>query len=417
MTRPLGSKSPGESDMKDDLQESKVTNNETREFSDEQDMPVGIGEAPVFSEAVLHSSDWTVETIVSQLTRRNIDINPRFQRRDAWDNGKKSRFIESVILGLPIPQIVLAERKGERGRYIVLDGKQRLLSLMQYTGNAEGPKNGFGLSGLEVRTDLTRKKFNHLESDPGLEADLNAFNNYTIRAVVIRNWPDTEFLHLVFVRLNTGTVKLSPQELRQALFPGEFSNFVDDWSAESSELQELLGRASPDPRMRDLELLVRFLAFHYLINDYPGRMKEFLDTLTNTLNDNWVDMQDDIKAVVKEFALACRAIIEIFGAEGAARKEDSRSFNRAIFDALAFYAFDGKIREAMLANPQQVRDEYQTTLGVEAFSQAVESDTAGTPNTQTRLEVWGEHLRKAIGLQFALPELEKGRIRFSGFWS
>ena len=98
----------------------------TNEFVDELDTPLGTEEVPLFSDAVLHSSDWTVETLFSQLKRKNIDINPRFQRRDAWDSGKKSRFIESIILGLPIPQIVLAERKGERGRYIVLDGKQRL---------------------------------------------------------------------------------------------------------------------------------------------------------------------------------------------------------------------------------------------------------------------------------------------------
>lgn len=388
----------------------------TSEFVDELDTPLSTEEVPTFSDAVLHSSDWTVETIVSQLKRKNIDINPRFQRRDAWDSGKKSRFIESIITGLPIPQIVLAERKGERGRYIVLDGKQRLLSLLQYTGNAEGPRNAFALSGLEVRTDLARKKFAHLESDPNLEADLNAFNNYTIRTVVIRNWPDTEFLHLVFLRLNTGSVKLSPQELRQALFPGDFSNFVDDWSADSPVLHELLGRSTADPRMRDVELLVRFLSFHYFINNYRGRMKGFLDIATGELNENWPRMEGDIRYVVDKFAAACQAIMEIFGVDKAARKEGSRSFNRAIFDALVFYAIDDRIRAAMLGNQSSTRDAYSATLRLEEFAQAVESDTAGTPNTHARLAMWGAHLRTAIGLSFALPILDEGKLRFNGFW-
>jgi hypothetical protein len=124
------------------------------EFVDEDDAVLGAEETAAFSEAVLYSSDWTVQTIISQLTNRNIDMNPRFQRRDAWQPGGKGRFIESVILGFPIPQIVLAEKKGLRGQFIVLDGKQRLLTLLQFTGNAEGPKNGFRLAGLEVRSDL-----------------------------------------------------------------------------------------------------------------------------------------------------------------------------------------------------------------------------------------------------------------------
>ena len=103
------------------------------EFVEEDDAPPNADETQRFSQAVLYASDWTVETVVSQLERGNIELNPQFQRRDAWSARAKSRFIESIILGLPIPQIVLAERRNQRGRYIVLDGKQRLLSCLLYT--------------------------------------------------------------------------------------------------------------------------------------------------------------------------------------------------------------------------------------------------------------------------------------------
>jgi len=133
------------------------------EFTEEDDAPPDPSETRLFSQAVLYASDWTVETVVSQLERGNIELNPQFQRRDAWNVRAKSRFIESVILGLPIPQIVLAEKVNQRGRYIVLDGKQRLLSLLQFTGKFNGPQNAFGLSGLQVRSDLVRKKYRHFE--------------------------------------------------------------------------------------------------------------------------------------------------------------------------------------------------------------------------------------------------------------
>ncbi len=163
------------------------------EFTDEQEPPIEQDKVIDFTAAVLHASDWTVETILSQLRRGNIELNPRFQRRDAWNTARKSRFIESVILGLPIPQIVLAEKRDQRGRYIVLDGKQRLLSLLQFTSySSEEPSCGFALSSLDARKDLTRVKYSKLELEPIHQNDLNAFLNHTIRTVVIRNWPSTD---------------------------------------------------------------------------------------------------------------------------------------------------------------------------------------------------------------------------------
>lgn len=80
-------------------------------------------------QAVVWGTDWTAGTIVSQIEKGFIDLKPKFQRREAWDDKRKSLFIESLVLGLPIPQIILAERKEKRGTYIVIDGKQRLISL------------------------------------------------------------------------------------------------------------------------------------------------------------------------------------------------------------------------------------------------------------------------------------------------
>jgi hypothetical protein len=374
------------------------------EFVEEQDAELDASLTQNFSDAVLHSADWTVETLVSQLQRGNIEMNPRFQRRDAWSVRRKSAFIESLILGLPVPQIVLAEKQGQRGKYVVLDGKQRLLSLLQFTGNAEGPNNAFRLSGLEARGDLARKTFKAFQA-PELESDLNAFLNYTVRTVVIRNWPNYDFLHLVFLRLNTGSVKLSPQELRQAMFPGMFSDKVDDKAGASLPLQTLLGRNAPDPRMRDVELLVRFLGFHFYLSEYSGRMKDFLDITCSRLNENWQDQSPKVEEAITKFDAATDLLIETFGADGVARKSNSRSFNRAIFDALVFYAANDVIRSEMMKNSAKVRSAYASVIENQAFLDASESDTAGVPNTFARLHIWGEKLREAIDGHFVIPSL------------
>ena len=77
----------------------------------------------------------------SRLIRENIQLNLRFQRRDAWNITRKSRFIESLILGFPVPQIVLATNNKEKGKFIVLDGKQRLLTILQFYGDSATPNN------------------------------------------------------------------------------------------------------------------------------------------------------------------------------------------------------------------------------------------------------------------------------------
>ncbi len=386
------------------------------EFIDEDEDQLDPSTVARFSDAVLYSMDWTIQTVINQLEQRNIDLTPPFQRRDAWSVVRKSQFIESVFLGLPIPQIVLAEKQDQRGSFIVLDGKQRLLSLLQFVGGAlDSPNNAFALKGLDVRKDLAGKKYADLSSDPKQQADLLTFTNNTIRTVVIRNWPDWSFLHLVFLRLNTGSLKLSSQELRQALIPGDFSNFVDQAAGASKPLQKLLHIDEPDPRMRDVELLVRFLAFRNFLPSYSGRMKPFLDQACKSLNSHWPGKQKDVQNQAKEFDAGVAALIAIFGVDEVARKEGSRSFNRAIFDALLFYAADPNIRTAMLAKKAKVKDAMRATLANQKFVDAVESDTAGIPHTGDRLTLWGTALRDATKLKFEIPKANRSKIQFGGF--
>lgn len=380
------------------------------ELEEEEDSSAPEADVSLYSQAVLYASDWTVGTIIDQLDRKNIELNPRFQRRDAWGRTRKSLFIESLVLNLPVPQIVLAERKDQRGRYIVLDGKQRLLSLLQFTGKSDTPNNNFSLSGLEIRKDLLRKKFKNLNENPELVDDLNSFLNYTIRTVVIKNWPNREFLHTVFLRLNTGSVKLSPQELRQALFPGDYSNFIDDYAAASTSLKILLGNKDPDPRMRDVEILTRFVAFHLYLSNYGGRMKNFLDDSCEKINNQWENLKPKIEETALEFEAGVKSLIEIFGESEIARKEDSRSFNRAIFDALIYYAARPECRNAMNENKELTAEAYRETITSKEFLNSIESDTAGIPNTFNRLSLWGTALANKLGRPMPIPSLVNGKI-------
>jgi hypothetical protein len=196
------------------------------------------------AQSVLFNTDWTVSTIVQQIERGNIDMDPKFQRRAAWDNLRKSRLIESLIIGLPIPNLVLAENKDQRGKFIVIDGKQRLASLHSFISDSS--KDRLTLKNLSIRTDLNDFDYSALKDQHKADADF--LENVPIRTIVIRNWPSEYFLYVIFDRLNSGSLPLSPQELRRALKPGQLLDYIDDFLLDSEIVRSALGLTQPDRR-------------------------------------------------------------------------------------------------------------------------------------------------------------------------
>ncbi|MGW2665641.1 DUF262 domain-containing protein [Nocardia tengchongensis] len=392
---------------------------------DDQDGDTVSEEDKVRSEdvfnAVVTDTDWTAETILSQLKRGNIQLNPSFQRRDAWDKSRKSRFIESLILGLPIPQIVLAEDKSRRGKFIVLDGKQRLLALRQFAADSTLGTNGnsdeftpLALNGLDVRDDLKRLTLKKIEDDPAHLDDLNSFLNQTIRTVVVRSWPNEEFLNLVFLRLNTGSVKLSPQELRQALHPGEFTNFLDDRSANSVPLRRALRLSKPDFRMRDVEVLLRFYAFHDRIETYTGNLKRFLDDTVNELNGKWSTESQRIRSVGDQCDGAIDATFNIFDENAFTRWSDGEyesRFNRAVFDIMTFYFAIPQVRDAAITRKSLVKSAFEHLCENDhQFVESIQTTTKTPEATHRRLERWGRALSQAADTDIRIPQLAGNRI-------
>ena len=154
------------------------------------------------SEVIISSSDWTTETIVDQFNRKNVQIYPNSHRQNVWNLVVKSKFIESIILGLPIPQVLLAYDSKERGKYLVVDGNQRLLSIIEFYGRSETENNGFVLTGLEFRTDLNGCTYESIESNISLNSIVEYLKAQTIRVVRIQNWQSQSLLDNIYSRLN-----------------------------------------------------------------------------------------------------------------------------------------------------------------------------------------------------------------------
>jgi hypothetical protein len=374
------------------------------------------------SETVVAGSDWTTATIRDQLIRENIQLNPRFQRRDAWNITRKSRFIESLILGFPVPQIVLATNNKEKGKFIVLDGKQRLLTILQFYGDSATPNNSFTLKDLEFLDNLNGCQYQDLKNDFNLNDFLDQLDNQTIRTIVIRNWKTESFLHKIFLRLNLENTPLSSQELRQALHPGGFINFLDDRAIESQALKKIFKSSYPDFRMRDTDILLRYVAFHYYLSDYRGDVQMLLDKTCQNFNQEWEKRSDEIINVVDQFEKAVQTTINIFGEKNFSRlwlpeSATYRSqFNRAILDVMVFYFCDDLIRAAAEKNKEQVEEAFKSLFltAVDRFKNAVLINPHTKQSTYDRFHLWGQALSKVLDINFNIPQMEDNRIIFKG---
>ncbi|WP_223510349.1 MULTISPECIES: DUF262 domain-containing protein [Rahnella] len=365
-------------------------------WSEEQRAEVG--------NAVVFSTDWTTETITNQIRKGNIELNPNFQRRDAWTAKEKSRFIESLVLGFPIPPIVLAVNANEKGKYIVLDGKQRLLSIYKFTNitpDGEKPSPPLKLTGLKIKEKLNGMTFKSMMDSPEFLGDISQLENQPIRTIVIKNYPHESFLYEVFLRLNTGSKPLSPQELRQALHPGSFTLHIDRIASESIALQEILNRTTPDFRMRDVEILLREISYYFFLNDYDGDLKKFLDNVCKIFNKNWGEVEKRISEYCEEFEKSHAFVKEIFG-KNAYRKflngEFINRFNRGILDSMSFYFTSPAARKSLEDKKETILTAFKDLCCTDKkYMDSIESTTKTIPATRYRIVRWGEILRDLGG--------------------
>lgn len=350
---------------------------------DEDDLDRNIS----FKDSVVMNADWTIETVNSQITKGNIDLQPSFQRRGAWDDTRKSRLLESIIVGMPVPNIVLAEQKEHRGRFIVIDGKQRLMTINDFLGDR------FKLKGLDIRRELNGLTYSELPSE-----DKEYLDNSTLRSTVIRSWQDENFLYAIFYRLNSGSLPLSPQELRKALIGGKLLDEIETYLAQSKAFHSLFGERL-DKRMRDSELVLRFIAYNNNISAYRGNFKEFLDETVEYYEKNWDKLQQEVLDTLLSLNTALEVSKKIFG-DNSFKKwlgtKYERVINRAIFDCIARFFCDPEIANLSEANAVGVENAFKQLCMSQDFKDSVEKTPKTTIATHTRIDLWGEVLAREI---------------------
>jgi uncharacterized protein DUF262 len=225
--------------------------------------------------------DITVEDLVRRVKRGRIEIAPAYQRQFRWDDERQSRLIESLLLGIPVPPLFMATNVAidEGTSWEVVDGLQRLLSLVNFLGDEEARivarldgRPPLKLTGLEILKALEGQTAEDLPADlrGGLE-------DRPMKVIVLNDKSDLQVRFDLFERLNTGGVKLTDHEVRESVFMGEFVDLLTEL-ADVEEFKAVV--LLPNARKLDgtpQDYVLRFFAFYEHYRDFVHSVKNFLN--------------------------------------------------------------------------------------------------------------------------------------------
>lgn len=312
-----------------------------------------------------------VDQIVSRVEHEEIDLAPDFQRMAGiWNDERKSRLIESLLLRIPIPVFYVAADNDEK--WSVVDGVQRTSTIHSYvTGR-------FRLTQLEYLTDLNGCDYMALPRPMQ-----RRISETQLVVNIIEPETPEEVMFNIFRRINTGGMALNGQEIRHALHPGPVRDYLKQL-VKTKEFLDATDSSIKKERMADRECVLRFLAFHidpweqYIANDLDGYLGTTMIKINRMDSDRRVYFSND-------FRRAMRAASDIFGKDAFRKRYDpnraQHPINKALFEVWSVGLARRSDEEisVIVENRKTVIDEFSSLLKNDrAFHQAI-SDSTGSP--------------------------------------
>jgi hypothetical protein len=324
-----------------------------------------------------YGADYPVDGLVKRIREGAIYV-PKFQREFVWDNKDASRFVESLLLGLPVPSIFLS-KEWDTGKLLVVDGQQRLLSLRYFYDNIWKP------TGKEFRLKGVQPEFEGRTYSTLRDEDRRQLDDAILHAIVFKQdepSEDESSVYEVFQRLNTGGKKLTPQEVRSAVHhAGRIRDLLGELNQYAS-WREIYG--PEDSRMRDQELILRFLALLHEGENYQTPMVAFLNTYMGRNK----ELSDKDAAAMRE---TFRSSIDLIRQSVGSRAfRPVRALNAAVFDSV-MVGTAKRLETGPVSDIQAFRNAYGVLLNNQEFLDACGRGTAS-----------GERVRKRLNLAKAI---------------
>ncbi|MDB5577887.1 MAG: hypothetical protein JWR80_3063 [Bradyrhizobium sp.] len=321
---------------------------------------------------VSQSSDWTISALRDKLDRGLLHLQPKFQREYVWALRPElpSRLIESLLLEIPIPPIYFG--KNADGSLEMIDGQQRLTTLVNFVSNR------FALRKLNRMASLNHKLFKELT-----QQQQEKILDTPIRSIVIDAARNTGLRYEVFERLNRGSMALNEQELRNCVYRGPFNDLLAELEMDLN-WRRVKGGSSPEARFKEREIILRFFVFANRLSNYTGRLKSFL----NEYMEQYRPQEGDatLKGHAVSFKQTAQNIYAVFGENSARLYEINPRTNKGGWDSkFSVAAFDIQA-SALMSQPtakvqkasEQIRELFLFLLLTDADMQGAISKATGS---------------------------------------
>lgn len=317
-----------------------------------------------------YGTDYPVDGLVRRVRSGDIII-PTFQRGYVWSLREASRFVESLLLGLPVPSVFFS-KEPDTQKLLVIDGQQRLRTLSYfYEGLWPSTRREFSLKGIP--STFEGAAYKTLGAD-----DRRRLDDSPIHAIIVKQdepSDDASSIYHIFERLNTSGVSLNPQEIRTAVYHGDFATLLRDLN-KNQAWREIYG--PPNKLMRDQELILRFLALYFSAQSYHRPMKGFLNEFMGRNKDLILFAEEDLRRAFEP------TIETIHRAIGKRSFRLARVLNAAVFDAV-MVGVARRLERGPIEDLEGFRKSYERMLDDRAFLFVAERATADEDNVSKRL--------------------------------
>ncbi len=339
---------------------------------------------PVTADIDIREVPHTVFELMRKYDRKQLIIDPEYQRNLVWKPDQMSRFIESVILNFPLPAFYVNEQRD--GKYVIVDGLQRTTTLHRFINNQ------FVLKNLKTLPNFNGQGFKDLP-----DAIQSKIEDKRLQFYVIRPSVPINVVYELFDRINTGGTPLNRQEVRNCIFMGRSTTLLNDL-AQKPYFRKAIDNGVSPTRMKDKEVILRYLAFTIFDynQDYQGDLSEFLERAMTKINEM---SEQEIENLEKGFERVMKLTESFFGTRNfryaSFNNQGEVTFrgfiNTSVMESVAFF-FSGKTDEFLQMHKNEIVRNFDILLQNPEYTKAVRFSTGSKRSVIARFEITSEIL-------------------------
>ncbi len=331
-------------------------------------------------------------SLIDQLENDEIDLQPDFQRvTDVWDNVKKSRLIESILLGLPLPSFYFSEDPVSQ-KLSIIDGLQRICAIRDFVLEKENPLK---LEGLQFLKNFEGFTFSQLA-----RPEVKRIKSLKITMNTVRKGTPLDVKYIIFQRVNTAGVPLTPQEMRHALNQGPAAIFIKEL-ADMESFKKATNYSVESKRMQDRDFVNRFIAFFIGYQDYMGDLDMFLNDKMGELNKMTSKQRDDIRVSFDKAMKCCYEIFKKDTFRKRYKQEDRRKpISKSVYDTLSVNIawLSDEEQLMLLKNAEAFKTGMIRLFNDERFNFSISTGTGQKYNVDLRFTMVKSLIKEIISL-------------------